>query len=575
MRQGKKIIALALVAAMLGGTFLQGESVQATGIENTTAMTQENTTTSEDVTNSEQPASSEEVVEKPTIPEQPASSEEVTEQPVLPEQPTAPVEPAIPERQRDPNVVLSNMNPATAKVIVLDAGHCAKHPGAKGNRLKEDTANLDITKACQNTLDSYADVTVYMTREDGSCPKDLGLGDCLSARSNLAKILDADFLISMHLNAGWSNGANALVAYDSGYHVNISKETQAYGRLALAELKKLGIANRGFLFRKSESGNRYKNGKLADYYSIVLHGVLNEIPAVIMENGYISSSSDCRKFFNTKAKRKKVGNADATALIKYYDLKQKVIKGTFKQENADTYYVTEDGKKLGGWVKTDRKWYYFDEYDGKMQKGFLTIGEDTFYLSPSTGEMLSGWFMVDNARYLAKGNGALVKNQVYSDGIYKYLFDPSGKQFEKGFRTFNEATYYIDSKGRVAIGVTKIKGKSYLFDKETGQMLYGYQKYGKKYYYLDTESGVMVKNKIVKINKNKYYFSSSGARKTGFVTYKNNKYYFSGKSGKMLTGWRKINKNYYYFSKKTGKMQKNKWIGKWYVNRKGIRTKRK
>ena len=32
---------------------------------------------------------------------------------------------------------------------------------------------------------------------------------------------------------------------------------------------------------------------------------------------------------------------------------------------------------------------------------------------------------------------------------------------------------------------------------------------------------------------------------------------------------------YYYFSKTTGKMQKSKWIGKYYVNSKGVRTKKK
>ena len=39
--------------------------------------------------------------------------------------------------------------------------------------------------------------------------------------------------------------------------------------------------------------------------------------------------------------------------------------------------------------------------------------------------------------------------------------------------------------------------------------------------------------------------------------------------------WKKINGKYYYFSKITGKMQKSKWIGKYYVNSKGVRTKKK
>lgn len=551
MRKEKKIIALALVVAMLFGTFSQGEIVQATESNTTTESTAEST---EDAGND----TSEETMEVPVADD--STNEEPT--------------PEEPERERDPNVELTNLNPAAAKVVVLDPGHCAKHPGAAGNGLKEHTANLSIAKACRTELEKYADVTIYMTWEEDECPGELGLGDCLSARSNLAKILDADFLLSNHLNAGWSNGANALVAYESGYHDNIRVETQAYGKLALAELRKLGIANRGFLLRKSENGTRYKNGKLADYYSIVVNGVLDEIPAVIMENGYISSSSDCRKFFNTASKRKKVGKANAKALITYFNLQQKVIDGEFTEKNGATYFAMSNGKIAGGWIKKDSKWYYFDEYNGKMQTGFLTIGEDTFYLTPS-GEMATNWFNVDNVRFLARGNGSIVKNQEYSDGRYFYLFDPTGKQCKKGFHTLNGAIYYVNSKNYVVSGVTRVKGKSYLFDKETHQMLYGYQKYDKKYYYLDEKTGVMVKNKIIKVGKNRYYFSSSGKRKTGFITYKRNKYYFSGKSGKMLTGWRKIGGNYYYFSKSSGKMQKRKWIGKWYVNSKGVRTKKK
>jgi glucan-binding YG repeat protein len=43
----------------------------------------------------------------------------------------------------------------------------------------------------------------------------------------------------------------------------------------------------------------------------------------------------------------------------------------------------------------------------------------------------------------------------------------------------------------------------------------------------------------------------------------------------MVTGWKKISGKYYYFNKTTGKMAKSKWIGKYYVNAKGIRTKKK
>ena len=544
----KKITSWVLVAAMLGGAFVPAGNVHAEG-ENTVTTT-ENQSSSETTEN--QPSSE-------TTTEATETTTETGEE----------------SKVTNPDLVATNLSPVTAKVIVIDPGHCGIHPGASGNGLREEKVVLDIAKECKKKLNAYGDVTVYMTREDGNCCRNLDLGGCQTGRNNYAKILDADFLVSMHINAGASSGANVLAAYQSGYHDTIRKQTQAFGKVALSKLSSIGIANRGLLLRKSEAGNRYSNGKLADYYSIVRNGVLQEIPSVIIEHGYITSSSDCKKFFNTAAKRKKVGDADAKAIISYYNLEKKVVAGTFKKIDDSTYYVTEDGKKASGWVKSDGQWYYFSEETGKMQTGFITIDDNTFYLNPKTGKMVVGWFTVQGNKYLTRGNGTLVKNQTYSDGMYTYLFDAAGKQIKKGFHTLNGATYYLNSKRRAVSGITKVSGKYYGFDTETYQMLYGYQKIKGKYYYLDPDTGVMAKKEIVTISGSKYYFGTSGARQTGWVKYKGSKYYFNTQSGKMVTGWKKIKGKYYYFSKTTGKMQKSKWIGNYYVNSKGVRTKKK
>lgn len=523
MKTIKKMTSWLLVAIMLGGTFISAPDVMAAGESLPDVTTTENVTTTE----------------------------------------------------KNPELVDTGLSPATAKVIVLDPGHCNKHPGASGHGLREESVVLDIAKECQSTLNTYGDVTVYMTREDGGCCVNLGVGDCLVARNNYAKMLDADFLISMHINAGSSNGANVLAAYKSGYHDTIRKKTQAFGKVALSKLSDIGIKNRGFLLRKSGTGNRYSNGSLADYYSIVRNGVIQNVPSVIIEHGYVTSSSDCNNFFKTKAKRKKVGNADAKAIISYYNLKKKTVQGKFEKISEETYYVTSDDKKAAGWVKNNGQWYYFDEATGKMQTGFVTIGDDTFYLNPKNGQMAVGWFKVNGDSYLTRGNGTLVKGQAYNDGRYTYLFATSGEQMKKGLRTLNGATYYLNSKRRASSGIIKIKGKYYGFDTETYQMLYGYQEIKGKYYYLDPDTGVVERKKIITVNGDKYYFGSSGARQTGWVKYKSNKYYFDTKSGKMITGWKKIKGKYYYFDKKSGKMQKNKWIGRFYVNGKGVRSKKK
>ncbi len=524
MIRWKKILAWAMVASMVCGSFIPVQTVQAD------TSTEDSATTGEEMVDNE-------------------------------------------NTLQDSEKVVSTLSPLKAKVIVLDPGHCEEHPGAKGNGLREEVVVMDITEACWEALAPYGDVTVYLTREDGSCCRNLELGGCLISRNNYAKMLDADFLVSMHINAGWTNGANVLAAYKSGYNDNIRVDTQKFGKIALKELKKLGIANRGLLLRKSSS-YKYKNGSTADYYSIVRNGVVQKIPSVIIEHGYISSSSDCKKFFKTAAQRKKVGKADARAIISYYGLNQKVIKGEFEVIDGNTYYVTENGKKLTGWMKCDEQWYYFNEKTGIMHTGFLEYEGELFYLTPM-GEMAVGWFGVNNATYLAKGNGALVTNQPYSDGVHTYLFNADGKQLMKGFRTVNNLSYYVDGNGYVASGVKKINGKYYGFDPETNVRLFGYQQVNNKYYYFDENTGVAATKRMLVVDGKTYYFGAKGARAAGWVKYKNNKYYFNKKNGTMVKGWKKINKKYYYFSTSTGKMQKSKWIGKYYVNEKGVRTKKR
>lgn len=522
-------------------------------------------TASEQNKSSEQAGSSEqEKAEK--------STEVTTEQPKT-EAPTQAPSTVLPVA--DPTIYVSDLNPAEAKVLVIDPGHCKLHPGAAGNGLHEEDVVLDISNAFYKELLSYGDITVYMTRTSGKCCRNLHLGDCLTARSNYAKKLNADFLVSIHINAGRHSGANALCAYKSGYHDEIRQQTQDYGRIALKELKSIGIPNRGFLLRKSECGDRYKNGKLCDYYAIVRHGVVDRIPSVIMENGYITSASDCNKFFKTKAKRNKVGKANANAAIKYFNLSKKTFDGAFASESGVDCFKLTDGRKVTGWVKSDGAWYYFDEGTGKKHTGFLVQGENTFYLNPTTGKMTVGWFSVDGKSYLAKGNGVLCKGEVFNDSMGTYLFGLDCTKLSKGFHTFGDATYYVKNSKHVAFGAQKIGSDYYGFDSETGKMLYGDTQIGSKYYYFNPDTGKAIKNTILKMEEDFYYYGKKGYLESGLIKYKGAKYYFSKSDYAMVTGWKKIKGKYYYFDEETGKMTKSKWIGKYYVNKKGVRTKKK
>lgn len=116
-----------------------------------------------------------------------------------------------------------------------------------------------------------------------------------------------------------------------------------------------------------------------------------------------------------------LGVADANAIVSYYGLNPIQNKGKFVKENGATYYVTEDGKKVKGWVKHNSKWYYFSKNNGKMRKGFISVGKKKYYLSGSNGALRTGWIKVKGYRYLTKGDGSVIRNQAYSDSV-KHTF---------------------------------------------------------------------------------------------------------------------------------------------------------
>ncbi|MCR5587527.1 MAG: N-acetylmuramoyl-L-alanine amidase [Lachnospiraceae bacterium] len=342
--------------------------------------------------------------------------------------PTTAAATAIPTTAPIQDFHYSTLNPLKSTILVFDPGHCNKHPGARYHGLREEKVVLKISKACNNELKQYGDVIVHFTRTDGKCCEKLGLGDCLSCRNNLALRLDADFLISFHINASyysWTNGANVLTPYNSGYRNNVRKKSQKLGKLILKQLKRIGIKNNGLLLRLS-STSRYPNGKRSDYYSIVRRGVVFNIPSIIIEHGYLSCLSECQKYFNTSAKCKKVGGADAEAIIKYFKLKNKTIDGKFKTIDGKDYFIDTDGKKVVGWVKYKDKFYYMDPETGEVHKKWLVFNGEKFFMNKSSGYMKTGWFSNNGKKYLARGNGSLVAGQKYTDGIKTYKFDSNG-----------------------------------------------------------------------------------------------------------------------------------------------------
>lgn len=206
--------------------------------------------------------------------------------------------------------------------IVLDPGHGGAQSGAARDEetVEEKNLNLKIARYLKKELETYENVTVYLTREDDT---DVDL----KARTRFAVDKKADVMVSLHNNAtgpcaAYDHGCTVLAAKD-GYKDSLALEEQKLSCNILNELSKLGIENQGILLRDSEADERYPNGVLADYYAIIRGGVENDIPTVLIEHSFIDNDSDYEKYLSGDEKLEKLAMADATGIARYYQLVKK------------------------------------------------------------------------------------------------------------------------------------------------------------------------------------------------------------------------------------------------------------
>lgn len=474
-------------------------------------------------------------------------------------------------------------------VIVLDPGHDAsKHSGATANGVREEVVTLKIAEYCKEVLEQYSSVSVYMTRTDGNCPyPDTNSIDDILKRVEWAKTKDADVFISFHINSSVSGAAQgAEVYYPQG-----EENAQELAKDIVGELAKLGLKNRG------DKGD--------DSYAVIRHSKRNGFPGLIIEHAFVSNVSDA-KWFQTEENLKKLGEADAAGIIKYYGLTKDKGKWEFTGEHwkwkegngkyatstwksidgvwyyFDTnsnmttgwqqiggiwYYMNSSGAMTTGWQQIGGTWYYMNSSgamqtgwqqiggtwyymngSGVMQTGWRTIGNQTYYLNES-GAMATGWKLVENVWYYFNGSGYLLKGEQTIAGTKWYLDENTGALYT-GWHYTAGKWYYHTSEGLKQTGWQFIGGTWYYMNAD-GVMTTGWQLISGTWYYMD-ESGVMTTG-WQQIGGTWYYMDGSGAMQTGWKLLGNHWYYMNG-SGAMLTGFQAIGNEKFYFNA-SGEMQ--------------------
>lgn len=228
-------------------------------------------------------------------------------------------------------------------VVMLDPGHDDSHTGASYYGAKEQELVLKIAQYCREELNTYSGVTVYMTRESGTCPNggsSVTSGTCNEARVAYAKSVGANVYVSFHLNASASSSANGVGIYypNSNYRPDIGEAGKGLATSIYNKLTALGLKqwSDGTMIWNANT-DTYPGGSAADYLGVIRNSKLAGIPAVLIEHAFISGTSDFNNFLSSDEKLKTLGVADATAIAEYYGLKKKSSKPeiTYTQSRKD------------------------------------------------------------------------------------------------------------------------------------------------------------------------------------------------------------------------------------------------
>lgn len=202
-----------------------------------------------------------------------------------------------------------------AKKVFIGVGHGGKDPGAVANGLKEANLNLDVAKACRDTLKNHG-VTVQLSRDNDA-------SENLAQRIKECKAFNPDLAVDIHFNAGGGDGAEV-------YHAKKDKSDDAFAKNVLDELIKIGQNSRGLKTKTTSSGT--------DYF-----GFVRQIPcpSVLIECAFIDNKNDI-KIADTLAERKTMGVAIAKGILKTLGITYK----TESKKPANTTVTFKDGDKV-------------------------------------------------------------------------------------------------------------------------------------------------------------------------------------------------------------------------------------
>lgn len=293
-------------------------------------------------------------------------------------------------------LMLIMVNALCAKdfVVVIDAGHGGKDPGAVGKSIQEKDINLSIAKLVgQSITANYSDVKVVYTRS-----KDVFV--TLPDRATIANKADGDLFISIHTNASESKAACGTETFTLGL-----AKTSANFEVAKRENSVMMLENDKEVYQDFDptSPDSYimfelmqgtyidQSVMIADYVQKefvskkrqdrgvrqagfwVLHQV--KMPSVLIEVGFVTNTDE-EKFLGSETNQQMMADCIVRAFGKYkheYDKRNGKIEKKEEPKSDQKADQKVEEKKTKDAEKSDNKKEQKNNSQNKVIEGTVYL----------------------------------------------------------------------------------------------------------------------------------------------------------------------------------------------------------
>lgn len=224
-----------------------------------------------------------------------------------------------------------NTAPAERPLIVIDAGHGGRDPGARGSHSSESAITLAAAQALKAELERTGRYRVRLTRDNDSY---VGL----YRRVEIARAADADLFISLHADAGSdpaTRGASVYTLSEQGAGRavreftrgdNWHRELRLPGRDPSVDRILLDMTQRTTQNRSAQLARTLLGGLEEADHPLLRRShrdaglavlLAPDVPAVLLEMGFITNPEDERTL-NDERGRRRLMRAVANGIDRYF-----------------------------------------------------------------------------------------------------------------------------------------------------------------------------------------------------------------------------------------------------------------